>query len=895
MLKFSNTIKAKEDYLNKEDDEVILCDMRSSYIKLQSNKVYDFVISNPKYTLNETIFNGKMIKLYLDIEHSTRPMDEVVKKAIETVNADGYFDCSITSACRVGKQSYHIVFNDMLFSSMTQMLAYVNCRFGDEDGVDKQVYCDGRQLFRIPLTTKNGNTETIHHLVNSELRQIKNEKTKREHFIKMLITANNPSTQSSRMLDLIEGLQLDKKEDALQPTTRKTTKPVNLRLIKHILDNLPEEYYTDGKLWRDVGFALESARTINNQDKLFELWDEFSQKADEAYNATDVANIFKYAAKKNSDDITDDDESFAECFKDNTRRKKTILSLYYMARQNGINLFIEEEKFQGYNEFVDYYNNKTIEDIPLFILEMFRYIKVHNTQEIYIILDVHIDGEGFISKYSAIKQKKIKSVFEDNHIYFRNSKYIEYVESEEIEVPKVKASDLLQGKELIADLNRQEKERLLLIKEAKKTKIEKDRELLKKSKDSGRPTKHYTFLEVIKKYTASLRVKDTEFLPTSGPLIESTSNLSFNFFSGFRAANLSAIKKYNEDEGGKEGLELVLNHIKMVLAGGDDGLYDYIIRWFAHILQFPHIKTSTCLVFTSRQGAGKNIIFNFIGTYLFGREYFASYNRLEQITGKFNANNAQKIFSLVDECTHYDEKGYSGIQEILKNQITEEWQVVEKKGIDSVCVPVYNNLILLSNNKNVVKVDEGNRRYVICRCSDTYAKNGDNDDENEKYFDKLGDALNKETGQALYKYLMGITVGNIRKIPKSNETLDDKLGTLKLIPRWIYEEYGIIKRDIGLNKNKIDFTMKELFTVFTTYAMANGIRHDLNTVKLSKLVIPFITSSRKVSNMARYVFDDEKVIKTFKLLTIDYEIIEEVRCEDEDEDNEDYNYGRGNE
>ena len=119
-----------------------------------------------------------------------------------------------------------------------------------------------------------------------------------------------------------------------------------------------------------------------------------------------------------------------------------------------------------------------------------------------------------------------------------------------------------------------------------------------------------------------------EFMPVAGPVSMSIDRECFNFFTGFKAANRTLTNKTKTED-----LDTILYHFEHVLADGDKVLYEYIIRWFAHIVQFPHKKTATCLIFTSDEGAGKNSIFNFIGNRIFGREYFATYNDMEDVTG----------------------------------------------------------------------------------------------------------------------------------------------------------------------------------------------------------------------------------------------------------------------
>ncbi|KAE8972314.1 hypothetical protein PF005_g24413 [Phytophthora fragariae] len=57
-------------------------------------------------------------------------------------------------------------------------------------------------------------------------------------------------------------------------------------------------------------------------------------------------------------------------------------------------------------------------------------------------------------------------------------------------------------------------------------------------------------------------------------------------------------------------VDMWLNHVKDVICSGDARLYEYLLDWFAHILQHPGVKTQTVPLLKSKPGAGKNFLVN---------------------------------------------------------------------------------------------------------------------------------------------------------------------------------------------------------------------------------------------------------------------------------------------
>ena len=61
----------------------------------------------------------------------------------------------------------------------------------------------------------------------------------------------------------------------------------------------------------------------------------------------------------------------------------------------------------------------------------------------------------------------------------------------------------------------------------------------------------------------------------------------------------------------KVQLDEVYEHIKS-LVNYNESHFNYLLDWFAQLVQYPHIKPHTCLIFISEEGVGKDIFIKFI-------------------------------------------------------------------------------------------------------------------------------------------------------------------------------------------------------------------------------------------------------------------------------------------
>jgi len=125
------------------------------------------------------------------------------------------------------------------------------------------------------------------------------------------------------------------------------------------------------------------------------------------------------------------------------------------------------------------------------------------------------------------------------------------------------------------------------------------------------------------------------------------------------------------------------------------------LKYLAHMVQCPGTLPRVALVFMSSQGVGKNIFFENFAKYILGQDLYLQTDNMEKIIGKFNMNY-NKLMVIMDEVQTKDSFTNS---EAIKNMITAETLLWERKGCDPITITNVARDILFGNGLLPVKMN----------------------------------------------------------------------------------------------------------------------------------------------------------------------------------------------
>ena len=305
----------------------------------------------------------------------------------------------------------------------------------------------------------------------------------------------------------------------------------------------------------------------------------------------------------------------------------------------------------------------------------------------------------------------------------------------------------------------------------------------------------------------------------------------YNLWCGFDYANTG--------ECDISKIQHVLDHIYNIWADGNEKTYNYIIGWFARMLQTPWDKNGICLVLKSIPGVGKTSVVDLFNK-IIGKKYSISLSNFKLILGDFNGDAEGKILVNLNETGMWYDKKMAGA---FKEFITDSHITINQKNIKSYTINNYANCIITTNEDHIVGISAKDRRFNIIQCSDKLY-----DDD---YYDKLRNTDIQEL--ANYFYNVDISNYNPRK----------------------YDCSELFKEQQELSFNSVELFVKDMIDgdVYTPWYDDDASLEWDDKEELYQRYAQSCTGSHiSIFNKSHFW------IKINKILPITYSRIEGVRC-----------------
>jgi Family of unknown function (DUF5906) len=195
---------------------------------------------------------------------------------------------------------------------------------------------------------------------------------------------------------------------------------------------------------------------------------------------------------------------------------------------------------------------------------------------------------------------------------------------------------------------------------------------------------------------------------------------NYNMFRGF----------HNVQSDESNDWSLIKHHLLEVICAGNSDYYNWLMTWFANIIQKPGEKRGSAVVIRGVKGCGKSIIFDAFAELL--QPYTYKTAQADQIIGKFNWHLSNRLLLIAEEAFF---AGDVKADSALKNLITSKELGFEKKGYESVKLNNYLRLVIISNEDWIIRASaDHERRYFVLEAAETFV-----DDLN--YFKQLSEQI----------------------------------------------------------------------------------------------------------------------------------------------------------
>lgn len=208
----------------------------------------------------------------------------------------------------------------------------------------------------------------------------------------------------------------------------------------------------------------------------------------------------------------------------------------------------------------------------------------------------------------------------------------------------------------------------------------------------------------------------------------------------------------------------------------DPVMRNYVLRWMAHLVQRPGVRTDVAVVLRGGRGVGKGSLARVLLA-IFGR-YGLHITQPRHLTGNFNAHLAHTAFVFADEAVWAGDRSATGP---LKTLITEPTLLIERKGFDAAPARNCVSVLFASNEGWVVPAGDDERRFAVTDCGD--ALRGEHG-----FFHNYNAWLEEGGVAAVLSHLLSIDLSGWepRKVPHTAALDEQKLHTLDPLDRWVY-------------------------------------------------------------------------------------------------------------
>jgi hypothetical protein len=312
-------------------------------------------------------------------------------------------------------------------------------------------------------------------------------------------------------------------------------------------------------------------------------------------------------------------------------------------------------------------------------------------------------------------------------------------------------------------------------------------------------------------------------------------NDKFNLFYGFKLNDNN--NNYDENI-----IKPYLDHIKFICNDKID-VFEYVLNWFSHIIQKPEKKIKVALIFYSQlEGVGKNIIFDIFEKLIDG--YCIKFRDTSALTDKFNGEMMGKLFVVGDEINARAQD----VANELKDIITREKEIIEFKGKDKIYLNDYKNYAFTTNNENVFKISNSDRRFMLNECPMEI--------KDEEYYENLFNILNnKNILKHIFNYFK---MRDLSKFEPSHIVMTEYKERLIIANLPAYFKCIIDDYDHFCKK---EYTTKELYENSIIYAKEKKLQSTYTEKLLCnqyKKVFSEFNFLHPRTKISLYKFDPEK-------------------------------------
>ncbi len=256
-----------------------------------------------------------------------------------------------------------------------------------------------------------------------------------------------------------------------------------------------------------------------------------------------------------------------------------------------------------------------------------------------------------------------------------------------------------------------------------------------------------------------------------------------------------------------------------------EDLYEWLLGYFAHIVQYPGEKPLVALVFRGGKGVGKNTLIERVGALLGG--HFRTVADRRYLIGNFNSHMENCLLFVLDEAFWSGDKSAEGI---LKSLITSKMQTIEAKGREPYEVKNCMRVVIIGNEEWLVPAGPDERRFAVFDV-------GDGRKQDNSFFQEMRVLMERGGYDYLLRYLLDYEIiTDVNVAPRTKGLLDQKIGSLPPLEQFWFESLRDCRiQGSGFEQWEKEVSKDQLRIAFKNFCESRNIRSRIpNEVWVSR-------------------------------------------------------------
>lgn len=221
-------------------------------------------------------------------------------------------------------------------------------------------------------------------------------------------------------------------------------------------------------------------------------------------------------------------------------------------------------------------------------------------------------------------------------------------------------------------------------------------------------------------------------------------------------------------------VEMFKEHALKNVCSNDPALFNWLMGYFAHMIQKPWEKPLVALVFKGSKGTGKNALVERVG-HLLGKHFMVADDE-RYLLGNFNSHLESNLFFVLDEASWAGDKRAEGK---LKGLITGGQHTIERKGAEPYHVDNLTRVAIIGNEDWLVPATQDERRFAVFKV-------GNGRKQDRDFFAEMREGMERGGYAHLLRYFMDFDLESVdvNSAPHTQGLIDQKHASLAPVQEW---------------------------------------------------------------------------------------------------------------